>query len=49
MKGWDQAAHEGAGLMKPALTERKQGPSAGWHQAVRGTKKRVEMKMGSKP
>ena len=35
--------------MKGCCTERKQGPTAGWNEAVKGTKKRVAAKMGSKP
>lgn len=50
-KGWDEAARQGAhaaGVMKPELTERTDLKSgrAGWEGAVKGTNKRVQMKLG---
>jgi hypothetical protein len=49
-KGWDQAARQGADAMghMPSLTERTDLKSgrAGWEGAVKGTQKRVAMKLG---
>lgn len=47
-KGWDEAARQGAKMMDTERTDLKSG-RAGWEGAVKGTKKRVAAKMGSKP
>ena len=53
-KGWDEAARQGANAVgkMPILTERtdlgsiNRDTKAGWEDAVPGTKKRIEMKLG---